>query len=170
MSNLEDIKPEMDKATMLQWAPFLFLNAHVNQYDKIAKEIMTADDNKIYQKLKDAFYSDANMDIIQKQIILTVYKVSEKTFLVDKQNKNSLKVVMDYVYLYYGRNLPLKLTEQIRELNNKTVMLLVPQILTHCQQYMGYLRDIDRRPINDLPVNVSNKGRRTLASVSSTFF
>jgi hypothetical protein len=160
----------MDDATKIQWAPFLFLNDHVNKYDQIAKKVMTSDNSEIYQKLRDVFHSDENIEIIQKQLIMYVYKATKGTFLIEKQNKASLLTVMEYVYLYYGRNLPNNLQEQIREMNRKTVALVAPSIITHCQQYMGYLRDIDRRPINDLPVNPSKKGTRTLPSTSSLFF
>jgi hypothetical protein len=159
----------MDDATKIQWAPFLFLSDHVNKYDQLAKKVMTSDDSHIYQKLKDAFHSDANIEIIQKQLIMYVYRATKGTFLIDKQNKESLITVMEYVYLYYGRNLPYDLKEQIREMNRKTVALIAPSIITHCQQYMGYLRDIDRRPINDLPINPSKKGTKSLPSVTSLY-
>ena len=159
----------MDDETKLQFAPFLFLSAHVNEYDKLAKKIMTADNTQIYEKLKELYYSDANIEIIQKQLILSVYKYSEKMFLIEKQSKTQLKVVMDYVYLYYGRNLPIGITEQIRELNRKVVGLLTPSILTHCTQYLGYLKDRETQPFNFLPINVSNKGSRTLPSVTTRF-
>jgi hypothetical protein len=159
----------MDDETKIQFAPFLFLSAHVNEYDKLAKKIMTADNTQVYEKLKELFFSDANIEIIQKQLIMTVYKYSEKMYLIEKQNKTNLRVVMDYVYLYYGRNLPIEITEQIRELNRKVVALLTPSILTHCTQYMGYLRDIETQPYNELPINVSNKGSRTLPSVTTRF-
>jgi hypothetical protein len=159
----------MDDETKIQFAPFLFLNAHVKEYDKLAKKIMTADNTKIYEKLKELFYSDANIEIIQKQLILSVYKYSEKMFLIEKQSKTQLKVVMDYAYLYYGRNLPIGITEQIRELNRKVVALLTPSILTHCTQYLGYLKDRETQPYNTLPINVSNKGSRTLPSVTTRF-
>jgi len=165
---LEEIN-EMDDMTKLQWAPFLFLSDHVNKYNEKAKKILTADDTRIYDNFKKLFFSEANIEIIQKQLILTVYNVSNKTFLIEKQDKEKIRVVMDYVYLYYGRNLPIGITEQIRELNRKVVGLLVPSILTHCTQYMGYLKDSTTQPINELPINVSNKGSRSLPSVTTRF-
>jgi hypothetical protein len=165
----QDNQYEMDDATKIQWAPFLFLNDHVNKYDQIAKQVMASDNSEIYDKLKEAFHSDENIEIIQKQLVIYVYKATKGTFLIEKQNKASLRTVMEYVYLYYGRNLPIDLKGQIREMNRKTVSLVAPSIITHCQQYMGYLKDIDRRPINELPVNPSKKGTKTLPSVSSLF-
>jgi hypothetical protein len=165
----QDNKYEMDDATKIQWAPFLFLNDHVNKYDQIAKQVMASDNSEIYDKLKEAFHSDENIEIIQKQLVIYIYKATKGTFLIEKQNKASLRTVMEYVYLYYGRNLPIDLKGQIREMNRKTVSLVAPSIITHCQQYMGYLKDIDRRPINELPVNPSKKGTKTLPSVSSLF-
>ena len=165
----QDNEYEMDDATKIQWAPFLFLNDHVNKYDQLAKKVMTADNSEIYDKLKEVFYSDENIEIIQKQLVMFVYEATKGTFLIEKQNKASLRTVMEYVYLYYGRNLPVDLKGQIREMNRKTVSLVAPSIITHCQQYMGYLRDIDRRPINELPVNPSKKGTKSLPSISSLF-
>jgi hypothetical protein len=152
----------MTDAEKIQWAPFLFLNDHVNKYDKIAKEVMASDNSEIYDKLREAFHSNENIEIIQKELIMYVYKVTKGTFLIEKQNKASLLTVMEYIYLYYGRNLPINIKEQIREMNKKTVGLAAQSIITHCQQYMGYLRDINKRPINILPINPSKKGTKTL--------
>jgi hypothetical protein len=159
----------IDDLTQLQFAPFLFLNAHVKEYDKMAKKILSTDNTQVFDKFKELFYSDANIEIIQKQLILSVYNVSKKTFLIEKQSKNHLKIVMDYIYLYYGRNLPYGITEQIRELNKKVVDILTPSLMTHCTQYVNYLKDIETQPYNELPINVSNKGSRTLPSVTTRF-
>jgi hypothetical protein len=181
MSNFEYTQPkvnslvneenqfEVDDLTKLQFAPFLFLNDHVNQYHKKAQQVLSTDNTKIYDKLKELYYSDANIEIIQKQLIINVYNVSKKMYLIEKQSKTNLRIVMDYIYLEYGRNLPYGITEQIRELNKKVVQVLTPQLLTHCTQYMGYLHDIEKRPYNELPINVSNKGSRTLPSVTTRF-
>jgi hypothetical protein len=160
---------DMDDLTRIQWAPFLFLNDHVKKYDVLAKQVMTNDNSQIYERLKEVYYSDSNMEIIQKQLILSVYKATKGNFLIEKQNKASLRTVMEYVYLYYGRNLPIGLKEQITEMNRKVVSLLTPSIITHCQQYLGYLRDSTTQPYNTLPVNPSKKGSKTLPSITSLF-
>jgi len=160
---------DMEDITKIQWAPFLFLNDHVKKYDVLAKKIMVNDNSKIYQRLKEAFHSNENIELIQKLLIMTVYRRTNGMFLIEKQNKESISTVMEYVYLYYGRNLPIGLKEQIIEMNRKVVNLVTPSIITHCQQYLGYLRDINTIPINELPVNPSKKGSKTLPSTTTTF-
>ena len=121
----------MDDATKIQWAPFLFLNDHVNKYDQIAKKVMTSDNSEIYQKLRDVFHSDENIEIIQKQLIIYVYKATKGTFLIEKQNKASLLTVMEYVYLYYGRNLPNNLQELDCSNNQLTSLPVLPNTLKY---------------------------------------
>lgn len=162
-----------NKEDIFQFAPFLFLNEHENKYNLQMIEILKKKDNPNFDTLtvRNLFFSPQNLDIVQKQLILHIYKVSKKTFLIKRQDNDTVMNVMKWVYYEYGRNLPYDITEQIRDLNNKVVEQITPQILTYAQQYVGYIYDSNSRirPI-DRPLNLSSKGSRTLPSVTKTFF
>jgi|SaaInlV_200m_DNA_3_1039701.scaffolds.fasta_scaffold74003_1 hypothetical protein len=140
----------------IEKAPFLFLENHPNNYTNIVK-------NKLYDNHEDidllelAFFSDQNMDIIQKQTILTIFR--EVGWKVPYQRKTSITIVMKYIYNFYARNLPYKITEQIRDLNSKVVAEIVPRMITQIEQYLGYIRD-SNRPLQCLerPINPTIKG------------
>jgi len=115
------------------------------------------------------FFSDENMDIINKQLILTVYKKSNKLYKINKQPSESLLIVMRYVFLEYARHLPYNITQQIRELNNVVIDEILPNIFTNITQKIEYLKTINgERQILELPVNVNHS--KILPSISNIFF
>jgi len=77
---------------------------------------------------------------------------------------------MRAVYLEYARNLPTQVIRQTKRLNMKVVDEIVPGMLTEIRQHYGYLKEINK-PITPIPrpLNVNNKGRRTLPSITTTF-
>jgi hypothetical protein len=103
------------------------------------------------------FFSNDNMERIQREIIQQVYKVSQKQ--IGRQSYQELQVIMKSIYLQYGRNLPYDIEEQVLTLNkyviDESIRIIVPNIL----QYNKYLEDITSPiPVMPLPQNVSNKG------------
>ena len=119
--------------------------------------------------LKEIFFSDENIELINKQIILTIWKRTNKKYKVGFQNKDNLFVVMQYVFLEYAKHLPYDIKGQIRDLNCQVVGEILPNVLTNFEQKLGYLRDIERRqPLVDLPK--SSTADRTLPSASRESF
>jgi hypothetical protein len=118
--------------------------------------------------LSDVFYSKENFALINKQLILTVYKRSNKQYLVGPQRIDDLTLAMRWVWNEYARHLAYDITEQIRELNGIVVKVLLPDIITNVEQKIGYLKDISnpRVPLA-LPqnVNISNKTLRSMTDV-----
>ena len=107
--------------------------------------------------LSRTFFSNDNMERIQREIIQQVYKVSQKQ--IGRQSYQELQVIMKSMYLQYGRNLPYDIEEQVLTLNkyviDECIRIIVPNIL----QYNKYLEDISSPiPVMPLPQNVSNKG------------
>jgi hypothetical protein len=119
--------------------------------------------------LKEIFFSDENIKLINKQIILTIWKRTNKKYKIGFQNKDNLIVVMRYVFLENARHLPYDIKGQIRDLNCQGVGEILPNIITNFEQKLGYLRDIGRRqPLVDLPK--SSTADRTLPSASRENF
>jgi len=103
-------------------------------------------------ELPTFFFSDENMDLINKQLILSVYKKSNKQYKISPQSKEKLTIIMTYVYNEYSRNLPYGIKEQIRELNCRVVGEILPDVLTNASQAIGYRNDaFGQRQINSLP-------------------
>lgn len=153
----------------IQQAPFLYLNEHPNKYNKVVNNILNNDDTRI-ELLQNLFYSKENIELIQKQLILYVYRKTDKTMLINKQAESHLKIVMDYIYLYYSRNLPDNITDQLREMNKHVVEEIAPRVISEAQQYVGYLNDVYKpRVFPDRPMNISTRGNRTLPSITTRF-
>jgi hypothetical protein len=119
--------------------------------------------------LKDMFFSDENIELINKQIVLTIWKKTNNTYKVGFQNKENLLVIMQYVFLENAKHLPYNIKNQIKDLNCQVVGEILPTIITNFEQKLGYLRDIEKRqPLLDLPK--SSTSDRTLPSASRENF
>jgi hypothetical protein len=135
---------------------------------QLVKNITKTNINNI-SILKESFFSDENIELINKQIILTIWKKSNKKYKVNFQNKDNLLVIMQYVFLEYAKHLPYNIKGQIRDLNCQVVGEIVSNIITNFEQKLGYLRDIEKRqPLVDLPK--SSTADRTLPSASRENF
>jgi hypothetical protein len=120
--------------------------------------------------LNQLFFCKKNMNIIQDMIRFNVYEKSDKKFIIDRQSDIELEIIMRSIYLQHSPNLPDKIKEQLRYLNNLVSNWCVEQIIPEVQQYNGYIKEIEYMPLPiDLPLNLSSKGSRSLRSVTTTF-
>jgi hypothetical protein len=149
----------------LERGHFLFLNTHPKEYHKTANNLIRQKDVNPYA-VRHVFYSIENIEILQKMIIMDVHKRTNGEVVIPKQNEQSMKYVMQYVYHTYSRDLPYNIKRQINELNSIVLSEVMPGIISNIDQYIGYIRDISNpiRPL-DRPINASNKGTKTLPSV-----
>jgi hypothetical protein len=114
-------------------------------------------DNVNMNLLKSVFFSDENIELINKQLILNVWKRTKGQYKIGYQDTNKIVIVMQYVYIEYCKNLPFDIKGQIKKLNCMVVNETVPDIITNLEQKIGYLQDIEhRKPLLDLPVNTTN--------------
>ena len=78
---------------------------------------------------------------------------------------------MRSIYLQYAKNIPDNIKEQLVELNDLVIQECVPKILSQIEQHFYYLFDASTQPVPlSHPENVSSAGRKTLPSVTTTFF
>ena len=54
--------------------------------------------------LSSAFFSNNNIDVIQNKLIEGVYKISNNKIRIGKQSPGELEVIMNSIYLQYGKN------------------------------------------------------------------
>lgn len=97
--------------------------------------------------LNRAYFSPANVQIVQNKIRKEVYDRSKGEFLIDPQSVDELMIVMRAQYLQYCKNLPDRIPEQIAELNQMVADWCVPKILAECSMHRTYLRDVENLPV-----------------------
>ncbi len=121
--------------------------------------------------LSTSFFSDENFDLINKQLVISVFKKTNGQYKIANQSKQSLEIVMRYVFLEHARHLPYDIAGQVRELNCRVVGEILPGIITQVTQRIEYLKTINEpRQLIPLPTNVNGGTRKNLPSVTSTFF
>lgn len=120
--------------------------------------------------LENTFFSDENIGLINKQLILTVFKKTKGQYKISNQTTESLTIVMRYVFLEHAKHLPYNILEQIRELNFRVVTEIVPIIITQITQRTEYLKTISEpRDVLPLPINAHGGSRQNLPSITTTF-
>ncbi len=148
----------------------IFQDANPNSKDmrkQLIKNIVKTTECN-FSTVETVFFSDENIDIINKQLILSVWKKSNKQYKIGFQEKNKLIIVMRYVYIEYSKNLPYNIDKQINDLNCIVVGAIVPDIITNFEQKLGYLKDIEKRgDLVPLPQNTNRN--KTLTTNNQTF-
>jgi hypothetical protein len=118
--------------------------------------------------IEDFFFSDENIDLINKKLILSIYKITKGEYKIENQAKENLLIVMRYIFIEYCKHLPYNIIEQIKELNCKVINEIVPMIITNITQHTKYLEDIQSGlKLLSLPINTQKN--KTLRSVTTTF-
>ena len=91
--------------------------------------------------LSNAFFSEANMNIIQNGLRAGVYKESKGRFLIGKQDEAPLKMIMRSIFLQHSKNLPTNITQQIVQLNHLVLEYAVPQVMGEAIGYVKFKSD-----------------------------
>jgi aspartyl-tRNA synthetase len=119
--------------------------------------------------LETYFFSNENIDLINKQLILSVFKKTNGEFKISNQKNEDLIIVMRYTFIEYAKHLPYDIRNQIKELNTIVVGQILPNVITQITQRKEYLRVISApREILPLPISESTSNR-ILPSVTKTF-
>lgn len=115
------------------------------------------------------FFSDENVKRIQKKI-QSEFKRQSGIEAEFEQDDADLNIAMIAVYNKESRDLPNHVVRQVKQLNEKTVKYVVPDMITNAKQYFGYLKDINE-PLKPMmrPMNVNNAGRKTLPSLTTVW-
>ena len=119
--------------------------------------------------LETFFFSNENIDLINKQLIINVFKKTNGEFKISPQKNEDLIIVMRYTFIEYARHLPYDITNQIRELNSIVIGQILPNIITQITQRKEYLRVINEpRELLPLPISESMSSK-LLPSITTTF-
>ena len=133
---------------------FLFQN---NEYfKKYSNEI-----NTNFYTLKETFFSNKNIDIIQNKLINEVKDKSDGKYIIGYQKNEHLIQIMEDIFKTYNNNV----NEDINELNNKVVIFCLPYILNQIVSHIKWQVD-SNSPLIPLPLpeTTSMAGKKNLPS------
>ena len=110
--------------------------------------------------LNQAYFSPANVQIVQNKIRRDVYDKSG--FLIAPQSVDELMIIMRAMYLQYGINQPTHIAEQISDLNQLVAEFAVKDIVSACSMDRQYIHDITHMPVPMVqPVLLTQKGTKS---------
>jgi hypothetical protein len=92
-------------------------------------------------RLSEAYFSYENRSIIQNAIRAEIYKLSNKTYIIDRQDPDQLYIIMKGIFLQNSENLDTNIREQISKLNMLVIAYSVPRIYTELLTYLKYKVD-----------------------------
>lgn len=137
-----------------QQNPSVLLQASPDDFKKYNNKFKQKEDTE--NKLHMIFFSEENMEILQKQLILYVFEKTNKQVLVPRQDPLSLKMVMKYFYNEAAQFLDKNYREQIEKLNNLVTHHIGGKMLTMANQHVKYVEEISNpRKLLPLPKNVN---------------
>lgn len=145
----EETKWEVPKAVL--FAPEPSMPSH-----RVAENIFYRHEET---PLNTVFFSQSNIDNLQKQIHDTVFAMSGGTANIDRQSDEDLKLVMRSYYLQYAENAPGRVGEELELLNKRVVNFCANRIMVEVEAYRYFRKDIldFPAPIAN-PVNVKKYG------------
>jgi hypothetical protein len=103
--------------------------------------------NVMATPMNQAYFSPANVQIIQNKLRREVFERSNGDFLIDPQSVDELMIVMRAMYYQYGKNQPTNIPGQIEELNQMVADWCIPKILAETSMHKTYLHDIQTLPV-----------------------
>lgn len=135
------------------------MNIAKNQFDN---NFSNENNVRSYQQesiLTKLYFCDQNIKIIQKQLIMGVYKKTNGEFIIEPQDERDLLIVMKQIFLSNATHLPYNYKDQIRYLNNITVDEILPDLVSQVYMQNGYQKLIsENRQIIDHPKYTTKKG------------
>ena len=113
--------------------------------------------------LSCAFFSNRNINSLQVNIRYSVWRESNKEYVIGNQDVTELKIIMRSIYLQNSVNQPNNILDQVRDLNKLVLDYAVRQIITQVRQSVSYNKDItEPRHIIPHSENTSIRGSRQL--------
>lgn len=113
-------------------------------------------------RLSDAYFSEANIQIIQNGIKKGVFDKSNQQLRVDNQPKDIIVTIMRSIFLQNSKNLETNISEQIKELNDLVLAYCINNVYNEAVAYLNYKKDSS---LMHMPMSApiySNKTNKTL--------
>ena len=112
--------------------------------------------NDNIELMKKAFYSNENIDYLQKSIIIKVYNDTNKNIILKKQKYEIIIQIMNSFWINKCKYLPYNYREQIEELNNLIIQYSSEELIKEAYFYLNYLKDKDNRDLINTPINTKS--------------
>jgi len=111
--------------------------------------------------LNKVFFSQQNVDKLQKDIYDQVLLMSGGKYKIDRQSDMDLKIIMRSYYLMFGENNPAAVAENLEALNRRVIGYAAGKIYSGVDFHQFYIQDIEQfAPPIASPVNASMYGTR----------
>lgn len=112
--------------------------------------------------LNAVFFSQSNIDHIQKGVHDQVMLMSGSKYSIDKQNEDDIKIIMRSYYLMYAKNNPKMVAQELEDLNRRSIGHISAKVYSEVDFHMFYRKDIESfaPPIAN-PTNVHVYGSRS---------
>jgi len=111
--------------------------------------------------LNTVFFSQDNIEKLQKDIHDQVYAMSGGKYSIDRQSDDDLKLIMRSYYLMFSENNPLKVAQELSSLNARVVGYASAKIYSEVDFHKFYLKDLEEfAPAIANPMNVGVRGTR----------
>jgi hypothetical protein len=112
--------------------------------------------------LNELFFSDENIETIQKGIQEQVYAMSGNKYRIGPQDVQQVKIIMRSYYLMYSQNNVSRISEELADLNSRVIGCAATKVYSEVDFHQFYLKDLQEfaAPIAN-PMNVGVYGTRT---------
>lgn len=122
------------------------------------KELTT---KHVINPLNSIFFSQDNVEKIQKDIHDQVAVMSGGKYDIGPQSDDDLKLIMRSYYLMFGTNNPGAVAQELSALNSRVVGYAAAKVYSEVDFHMFYLKDVqDFAPPIANPMNVHQYGTR----------
>lgn len=113
--------------------------------------------------LSDIYFSAANVNALHEGIRYRIYVETNGEHVIGRQSDTELKIVMRSIYLQHAKHDSRPVLVQVRELNQRVLDWVVPDVLSNLQQYVVYKKDASTLPVPLDRAQLSTmKGTKTL--------
>jgi hypothetical protein len=112
--------------------------------------------------LNEVFFSQANIETIQKGIHDQVYQMSGNKYSIDKQDEQQIKIIMRSYYLMYSKSNNAQVADELADLNSRVIGYSAAKVYSEVDFHQFYLKDLqDFAPPIANPMNAGVRGTRT---------
>ena len=112
--------------------------------------------------LNELFFSQGNIETIQKGIQDQVYQMSGNKYHIGPQDEQQVKIIMRSYYLMYSENNTAQIKEELSDLNGRVIGYAAAKVYSEVDFHQFYLKDLeDFAPPIANPMNVGVYGTRT---------
>lgn len=113
--------------------------------------------------LSSTFFSNSNIEYLHSAIQRQVFLMSKGKYQVGRQSDDALRIIMRSYYLMFARNDPYQVSQELKELNDRTIGFCATKVFSEADFHAFYVKDVqDFAPPIANPMNVSGRGTKDL--------